>query len=91
MKIKKRIKEIGVFEDTLKETVARLSQTGSFVKDARLKEMAEELLGDVEHVKERIDNYKMYLEDVNEEYKCRKGRLMNNIKKDLDEAVECYA
>ena len=53
--------------------------------------MAEELLGDVEHVKERIDNYKMYLEDVNEEYKCRKGRLMNNIKKDLDEAVECYA
>jgi len=91
MKIKKRIKEIGVFEDTLKETVDRLSQTGSFVKDARLKEMAEELLGDVEHVKERIDSYKMYLEDVNEEYKCRKGRLMNNIKKDLDEAVECYA
>ena len=91
MKIKKRIKEIGVFEDTLKETVDRLSQTGSLVKDARLKEMAEELLGDVEHVKERIDSYKMYLEDVNEEYKCRKGRLMNNIKKDLDEAVECYA
>lgn len=91
MKIKKRIKEIGVFEDTLKETVDRLSQTGSFVKDARLKEMAEELLGDVVHVKERIDSYKMYLEDVNEEYKCRKGRLMNNIKKDLDEAVECYA
>ncbi len=91
MKIKKRIKEIGEFQDILKETVYCLEQTGSLLKDTRLKQMTEELLGDVEHVKEKVDDYKMYIEDVNEEYKCKKGRLKINIKKDLDEAVECYA
>ena len=87
MKIKKRIKEASEFQNLVSETLDRLMWAESFAKDGRIRRMADDLMGDVDSINDKISDYKMYLEDVNEEMEAKRARLNNEI----EEAVDCFS
>ena len=91
MKIKKRIKEASEFQNIVSETLDRLTWAESFAKDGHIRRMADDLMGDVDDINDKIGDYKMYLEDVNEEMESKRARLNNDIDRDIEEAVDCFS
>ena len=91
MKLKKRIKEASEFQNIVSETLDRLLWVESFAKDGHIRRMADDLMGDVDDINDKIGDYKMYLEDVNEEMESKRARLNNDIDRDIEEAVDCFS
>lgn len=91
MKLKKRVKEVNEMSNVLNDVMEKLMWVESFANDARIKQFADELIGDVDHVNDKVENYKMYLEDVRDEIKEKKKRYKQDIEYTTEEAVECFA
>ena len=91
MKLKKRVKEVNEMSNVLNDIMDSLMWVESFANDARIKQFADELIGDVDHINDKVENYKIYLEDVRDEIKEKKKRYKQDIEYTTEEAVECFA
>lgn len=91
MKLKKRIKEINEMSNVLNDIIDRLMWVESFAEDGHIRQFADELLGDADHINDKVENYKTYLEDVRDEIKDKKKRYKEDIEITTKEAVECFA